>query len=270
MQPQHYRTGKQSSAPPGRHTNSGQRSKQAVRCARYTIGVEYVLPAHSQRPLRHDVGKDENRAQIFPALHICPCDQVSKDAAVQDRNHTGQHRQEKCVQERFPEIGSRKPARKQIGIVDHGVSAGLFCQIGINGAGVNLEGIPDNGNDRQKRGDRADNAKDQQNDAGGILKPDPKPVSHWGLCFLCMHHETVLSQNWAAAPESDSVCRSPIRLQLMYPLYAFHCAASGDHLVRPSIQLPIVQSASAQYWGSSSTRCPSPAHHSYPLSSFAG
>ena len=62
VQAQHHQAGEQPLAPPFGHLNAKEAGKQAVGGAGDGIGVEQVLPHHSQCPLGHDVGENENGA----------------------------------------------------------------------------------------------------------------------------------------------------------------------------------------------------------------
>ena len=70
VQAQHHKAGEQALAPPQRHLHAQRGGQQAVGRAGDGVGVEQVLPHHGQRPLGHDVGEDEDGAEVFAAGQV--------------------------------------------------------------------------------------------------------------------------------------------------------------------------------------------------------
>ncbi len=162
MQSQNHHAGKQSLGPPKGHIDAEKRGQKTVRGAGDGIGVEQIAPHHGQRPLGHDVGEDENGADIFSPCHVGAGDQKSYGAAKHDGDCAGAHCQIDCVQQGTPQVGLGHLSGEQIHIVHCGIAADSAGQILVNGAGVDLKGILYDGNDRRHCGKGQHNAKEQQ------------------------------------------------------------------------------------------------------------
>ena len=87
-----------------------------------------------------------------------------EDAAEQDGYHAGADGQQHGVQKRRPEVCLRHAAGEEVNIVDRGIAGGLPRQVGVDGAGVDLEGILHDGDDRRDGGKGQNDAKQKQND----------------------------------------------------------------------------------------------------------
>ena len=93
VKPENDKAGEEAFAPPDRHVDAEERGQKAVRRSGDLVGVEEMLPYDRQRPLRHDIGENENRADIFFPREIRPGDQEGDDAAEEDRDDAGADRE---------------------------------------------------------------------------------------------------------------------------------------------------------------------------------
>ena len=201
VQAQHHQAGEQSLAPPFWHGNAEERRKQAVGGAGDGVGIEQVLPHHRQGPLRHDVGENENGAQVFPPGQVGAGDEEGKNAAEENGDHAGAHRQIHGVQQGCPQILFGHSAGEQVDVVHQGVAAGFACQVGINGAGMDAQGVLHNGHNGSHGGDGDHNAQHQQNHVVGLteigaqlVQPDPHGT---GSERIVLFHGTLLAYKTA-------------------------------------------------------------------------
>ena len=168
MQAQHHKAGEQALAPPQRHLHAQRGGQQAVGRAGDGVGVEQVLPHHGQRPLGHDVGEDEDGAEVFAAGQVRARNEEGKQPAKHDGHHAGAHRQQHRVDERHPQVAHGKAAGEKVDVVDEGIAAGLTRQVGVDGARVDLEGILHDGDDGGDGGHRQHDAHNEQDDIMGL------------------------------------------------------------------------------------------------------
>ena len=186
----------QALAPPLRHVQVEQRHKKPVVASRHGIGVEQVLPHDGQGPLGHNIGKNENRAQIFFEFQIGTGDQVGEHTAVQNRPEAGEYADEHGVHQRRPQINGRDAlgdpfpsyaAGDGFGKQVFPVIGGQLCPqrfelavdgllLGIDRARMEPDGIPDDGEHRENRRNGQDNAQRQQNGVLGFRDIGAEPV----------------------------------------------------------------------------------------------
>ena len=267
MQAQHHHAGKQAQAPPRRHLDPQGGGQKSVGRPGDGVGVEQVLPHHGQGPLGHDVGEDEDGAEIFAPGHIRPGHQECEQAAEEDGHHTGPHRQQQSVQKRRPQVGHRQPAGEQVDIVDQGISLRPPGQIGVDGARVDLEGVLHDGHNRCHSGDGEHNAHQQQDHIVGLgekgfdpVAPDRGPAGPERRCLI---HKVLLFLKWSSAPGGGP----PLGSKGACSDFTQGRQRPGSdqlavYLSSISIQLPTVKATEAQYSGSSSTSLPSVVHQS--------
>ena len=170
MEAQHHKAGEKALAPPQRHVHPQGGRQQAVGRAGDGVGVEEVLPHHGQRPLGHDVGEDEDGAEVLPPGQVGAGNEEGEHAAKQDGHHAGAHRQQHGVQQGRPEIGLCQAAGEEVHIVHHGVPRGLAGEVGVNGAGVDFEGVLHDGDDGGHGSHRQHNAHQHQDNVVGLGK----------------------------------------------------------------------------------------------------
>ena len=168
VQAQHHKAGEQALAPPHRHLHAQRGGQQAVGRAGDGVGVEQVLPHHGQRPLGHDVGEDEDGAEVFAAGQVRARNEEGEQPAEHDGHHAGAHRQQHRVDERHPQVAHGKAAGEKVDVVDEGIAAGLTRQVGVDGARVDLEGILHDGDDGGDGGHRQHDAHNEQDDIMGL------------------------------------------------------------------------------------------------------
>ena len=137
--------------------------KQAVGRSGDRVGVEKILPYHCQRPLGHDIGEDENGAEILPPGQIGAGDQKGEHTTEENGYHAGPNGQIQRIQKGAPEVRFGQVAGKQVNIVDQGVTADLAGKVGVNGSGMNLKCILHNGHHRGDGSDGHHDAHQQQN-----------------------------------------------------------------------------------------------------------
>ena len=164
VQTEHHQAGEQALTEPLGHVDLEQRGQQSVGGAGDLGAPEQVLPHHRQRPLGHDVGEDEDGAQILAKRHIGAGDEEREGAAVENGNDAGAHGKVYRVDQRRPQIRLGELAGKEVGVVDDRPAGGLTRQMRVNGAGVDLERILHNGDNGRDGGDCQDNAQHQQDD----------------------------------------------------------------------------------------------------------
>ena len=164
VQAKDHQAREQALAPPYRHVDAEQSGKQAVGRAGNGVGIEQVLPHDGERPLRHDVRENENRAQIFSPGKVGPRDQEGEQTAVENGDDAGADGEQDGIEKRRPEVCLRHAAGEEVNIVDRGIAGGLPRQVGVDGAGVDLEGILHDGDDRRDGGEGQNDAKQKQND----------------------------------------------------------------------------------------------------------
>ena len=180
MQTQHHQTGEEPLAPPQGHVDPQGGGQQPVGGAGDGVGVEQVLPHHGQGPLWHDVGEDEDGAQVLAPGQVGAGDQKGEQAAVEDGDHAGARRQPQGIQQRRPQVGPGQAAGEQVDVVDQGIAAGLAGEVGVDGAGVDLEGVLHNGHDGSHGGDGKHNAHQQQDDVVGLGEKGPELIEQDG------------------------------------------------------------------------------------------
>ena len=168
VETQHHHAGEQPQAPPGGHLNTERGSQKTVGSSRHSIGIEHVLPHHGQGPLGHDVGENENGAQILPPGQIGPGDQEGEQTAEQNGHHTGAHRQQDGVPQGLPQVGPGQAAGKQVDVVHQGIAGNLSGEVGVDGARVDFEGILHDGHNGGHCGDRKDKAHQNQDHVVGL------------------------------------------------------------------------------------------------------
>ena len=190
MQAQHHHTGEKAATPPDRHLQTKERGQKAVRGSRDRIGVKEVLPDYGKGPLRHDVGENKNGADITLTGQVGPRNQESHDSAKEQSHHAGSHRQQKGVGQRYPEVGFGQAAGEEIHVVHQRVSRRFLGKELVDGPLMNLEGVLDNGHNRQYRGDGQNHGHQDQDDVMGkrkkcfeLIQPDPENRS-LGRIFL--------------------------------------------------------------------------------------
>ena len=122
MQAQNNDAREEALAPPHRHLHAERRGEQAVRGARDRVGVEDVLPHDGQRPLRHDVGEDEDGAQILLPRQVRARYKEGKEPAVDDRHEAAAHGEQYRVPQRRPEVGLCDVAGEEVYVVDDRVT----------------------------------------------------------------------------------------------------------------------------------------------------
>ena len=170
VQSQHHQAGKQPLAPPKRHVDAQCGGQQSVGGSGDRIGVKEVLPHHGQRPLGHDVGEDENRAEVLPPGQIGAGDQKGEHTAEENGHHAGPNGQIQRVQQGAPQVGFGQVTGKEVDVVDQGVTADLAGKVRVNGSGMDLEGIFHNGHHRSNGGDGHHDAHQQQDHIVGLGK----------------------------------------------------------------------------------------------------
>ena len=134
------------------------------------VGVKQVLPHHSQSPLGHDVGENKDGTDVLAPCHVGAGDQERHDAAEQDGHDAGAHRQQNRIEQRHPQIGFCHPACEQVNGVDEGIAGYLPGQVGVDGDGVNVQGVLNDGHDGGDGGNGKDNAHQQQDHIVGLGK----------------------------------------------------------------------------------------------------
>ena len=149
VQREHHDAGEQPLAPPQRHAHAEDGGEQTVGGAGHGVGIEQILPDDRQRPLRHDVGKDEDGAEVLLEAHVRARDQVGEHAAVDDRAHAGEHGQEHRVEQRRPEVDPGQPAREQVDPVIERIAFREAGVMGIHRAHVHRDRIHEDGDHRR-------------------------------------------------------------------------------------------------------------------------
>ena len=178
VQAQNHQAREQALAPPHRHVDAEQGGKQTVGRAGDGVGVKQVLPHDGQRPLRHDVRENKDGAQIFSPRKVGARNQKRKQPAVENGHHARADSEKHRIEKRRPQIRLCHAAGEKVGVVDGRIAGRLPGQMGVNGAGVNFEGIFHDGDDRRDRGEGQDNAKQQQNDVVRLGKEGLDLVEH--------------------------------------------------------------------------------------------
>ena len=168
METQHHHAGEEAQAPPGGHLDAQGGGQQAVGGAGDGVGVEEVLPHHGQGPLGHDVGEDEDGAEVFSPGQVGAGDQEGKESAVEDGDHTGAHGQEDGVPQGEPQVGLGQVAGEEVDIIDQGVAGGLAGEVGVDGAGVDFEGVLHDGHDGGHGGHRQHDAHEEEDHIVGF------------------------------------------------------------------------------------------------------
>ena len=141
MKAKDHQAREQALAPPYRHVDAEQSGKQAVGRAGNGVGIEQVLPHDGERPLRHDVRENENGTQIFSPGKVGPRDQECEQTAVENGDDAGADGKQDGIEKRRPEVRLRHAAGEEVNIVDRGIAGGLPRQVGVDGAGVDFEGV---------------------------------------------------------------------------------------------------------------------------------
>ena len=154
----------QALAPPHGHLNAQRRGEQAVGGAGDGVGVEDVLPDDGERPLGHDVGEDEDGAEVFLPREIGARDEEGEEPAVDDRHEAAAYRQEYRVPQRRPEVGLCDVAGKEVYVVDYGIALAFAGEVRVYGAGVDFKGVLHNGHNGRHGGDGQDDAQEQEYD----------------------------------------------------------------------------------------------------------
>ena len=194
---QNHQTGKHAFTPPQWHFYAKQGCQQSIGCAGNSIGVEKILPNYSQCPLGHDIGENEDGAQIAPESQICPGDQKGENTAIDNGNDTGPNTQFDRIPQRFPEVLFGHLAGKQINIVNDCVSLCFTGKVSINGAGMDCQSVLHNSHNRSYGGYGKNNTHQQQNDIVGLGQKGYEPVvqnrSPTGFYCILIFHETLLS-----------------------------------------------------------------------------
>ena len=168
VQAQHHHAGEQTLAPPHGHLNAEEGGQQPVGGAGDGVGVKQILPHHSQGPLGHDVGEDKDGTDVLAPCHVGAGDQEGHNAAEENGNDAGAHRQQNRIEQGRPQVGFRHAAGEQVNVVDDGIADCLAGQVGVDGAGMDFQGILHDGHDGGDGGDGEDNAHQQQDHVIGL------------------------------------------------------------------------------------------------------
>ena len=285
VQAEDHQAGEQALAEPFGHIYMEQGRQQSVGCAGNFRGIKQILPHDRKGPLRHDVGEDENGAQILSPGQVRAGDEKGEDAAIENGDHTGAHGEKHRVPKRFPQVGPGQLAGEEVGIVDDGPAAGLLGQMGVDRAGVDLERVLHDGDDRRDGGHRQHDAQQEQDHVIGLGKEgfDLVPCDRGRTCHKGRRvaHGVSPSCNEgrrkrARRSERPDLSRPPDtkRLRMRGNAPGGACLLFTQVQLRSlvyqpalylssiSIQLPTVKAASAQYSGSSSTSLPVVVHQS--------
>ena len=256
------------------HLDACGSGQQAVGGAGDGVGVEQVLPHHSQGPLGHDVGEDEDGAEVFPPGQVGAGDQEGEHSAEEDGHQAGAHGQIDGVQQGGPQVGLGQGAGEQVDVVHQGIAGGLAGEMGIDGAGVDLEGVLHNGHDGGDGGDGHHDAHQQQDHVVRLGQEGPEPVPEdGGPCgaggrgLVHMRHSShagMEGRPWRQLGSKGAL----LCVSSKPALSAQRSGDAGDgaqpalYLSSISIQLPTVKETEAQYSGSSRTSLPSLVHQS--------
>ncbi len=125
-------------------------------------------------------------------------DEEGHNATEQNGHDAGADRKQNGIQQGGPQVGLGQRAGEQVGVIDQGVALGGAGQVSINGAGVDLEGILHDGNDRRYRGNGEHNAHEQQDDIVRLGKE--------GLDLIAPHGGGIGLQNCGLFHGMDHLC----------------------------------------------------------------
>ena len=127
----------------------------------------------------------------------------------------GAHGQIDGVQQGGPQVGLGQGAGEQVDVVHQGIAGGLAGEMGIDGAGVDLEGVLHNGHDGGDGGDGHHDAHQQQDHVVGLGQEGPEPVPEdggpcWRRGSWFGSYAALLSCGNGGAPlERNSAPRAP-------------------------------------------------------------
>ena len=193
---QHQQRREEAFAPPDRHADAGGGSQESVGGAGHGVGVEHVLPDDSQCPLGHDVGEDEDGTQILFPCQVRAGHQESHDAAEEDGDDAGSYCQPDRVDKRRPQVGLRQFGGEEVNAVHQGVARSLSREMRIDGTGMDLEGILDDGDDRGEGREGEDDTHQNKDhvmrlgEVGPDLIPADRSCVHFNGRSLC--HKALL------------------------------------------------------------------------------